>query len=293
MIGRLLLKFLIVIFFGVNFCVVSFAGKPSVGTEEFGLTSRQLVKYVEKVEALISACMREQGFQYIAADYRTIRKGMSADKNIKGVSEDEFIDKYGFGLSTLYTGEPPQLASGYSPAKAGLGRKNIEIFKNLSPSDRTAYNRSLFGENSSASFAVALETENLSFSGGCTLKATKQVFKPEQLKSSYYNPKDALISKDKRMKKAVAHYSREMRKAGFNYNHPDEVELDIRKRLAALTSGSTLPVKKMAPAQLAALKKLQEYERRVAKKNFQFVEEIFDPVEAKIEEEWFSSKNVQ
>ena len=50
-----------------------------IGTEEFGLTPRQLVSSIERVEALISSCMRRQGFQYIAADYDTVRKGMSAD----------------------------------------------------------------------------------------------------------------------------------------------------------------------------------------------------------------------
>ena len=48
------------------------------GTEEFGLTPKQLVQSIEKVEALISKCMRDQGFQYVAADYITVRRGMSA-----------------------------------------------------------------------------------------------------------------------------------------------------------------------------------------------------------------------
>ena len=60
-----------------------------LGTEEFGLTTRQLVQSVEKVEALIAKCMRAQGFQYIAADYITVRRGMAADKNMPGDSEEE------------------------------------------------------------------------------------------------------------------------------------------------------------------------------------------------------------
>ena len=84
---------------------------PGVGKEEFGLTTRQLVQKVERVEASIARCMRGQGFEYVAVDYKTVRRGMSAAKNIPGLSEEEFTDKYGFGLSTLYTGEPPQLQS--------------------------------------------------------------------------------------------------------------------------------------------------------------------------------------
>jgi hypothetical protein len=260
------------------------------GTEEFGLTPKQLVQSAEKVEALISKCMRDQGFQYVAADYRTVRKGMSADKKLPGISEEEFINKHGFGVSTMYTGQPPQLSTGYSPAKIGLGEQNIAIYKNLSPADQVAYNRALFGENTDATFAVGLETENFSRTGGCTRQAIEQVFKPDQLKATYYNPKDALINKDPRMKGALRYYASEMRKAGFNYNHPDEVEPDIRERLAALTGGGTITVEKMSPEQRAALKELQNYERRVAAKNFQLAEELFDPVEAKIEEEMYPRK---
>jgi hypothetical protein len=267
---------------------VSAQAPPGMGTEEFGLTRAQLVQAIEKVESLISKCMRAQGFEYVAADFITVRKGMAADKNLPGLSEEEFIDKYGFGVSTLYTGQPPQLATVYSPAKVGLGERNVQTYKNLSPTDQVAYNRALFGENTDATFAVGLETENFSRTGGCTRKAIEQVFEPEELKATYYNPKDALINKDPRMRAALRYYAREMRKAGFDYDHPDEVEPDIRERLAALTDGGTIRVEEMSPEQRTALKKLQGYERRVAVKNFELQEEVFDPVEAKIEKELFA-----
>ncbi|MGQ0656971.1 MAG: hypothetical protein ACT4NU_02575 [Chromatiales bacterium] len=259
-----------------------------LGTEEFGLSQKELVQAIEKVEALIAQCMREQGFEYVAADYRTVRAGMTADKTLPGLGEDEFVDKHGFGISTLYTGKPPQLTEGYSPAQVGLGERNVQIFKNLSPADQAAYNRALLGENTGATFAVGLETENFSLCGGCTLKAIEQVFQPDQLKTTYYNPKDALINEDPRMKAALRKYADEMRDAGFVYSHPDEVEPDIRERLNTLTSGGTIPVEKMLPEQLAALKELQDYELGVAKKNFELEGDIIDPVAEEIEEEMFA-----
>lgn len=265
-------------------------GQAGMGTEEFGLSPRQLVEVVEKVEALISQCMRQEGFSYVAVDYDTVRKGMSADKTLPGMSEEEFVAKYGFGLSTTYTGQPPQLASGYSPGKVGLGERNVQIYRSLSPADQVAYNRALFGENVGATFAVGLETENFSYTGGCTRKAIEQVFPPEQVKSTFYNRKDALVNKDLRMKSALSYYSREMNKLGFKYNHPDEVEPDIRQRLAALTNGSTIPVEKMSASQRAALKELQDYERRVAVMNFKMQKEVIEPVEERILEEMFARK---
>jgi len=264
--------------------------QPAAGTEEFGLSPKQLVESVEKVEALISRCMREQGFTYVAVDYDTVRKGMTADKTLPGVSEEEFISKYGFGVSTMYTGKPPQLATGYSPGKVGLGERNVEVFRKLPPADQVAYNRALLGKNSGAVFAVGLETENFSMTGGCTRSAIEQVFPPDRVKSTYYNPKDALVNKDSRMKSALGYYAREMNKAGFKYNHPDEVEPDIRQRLDALTNAGTILVEQMSAEQRAALKGLQEYERRVAAKSFELQREVIEPVEEKILEEMFARK---
>ena len=263
-----------------------------LGTEEFGLTRRQLVENIEKVEALIAKFMREEGFEYVANDYRTVRTGMSADKSMPGMSEAEFIVTYGFGLATMYTGKPPQLSKGYSPARVGLGERNIEIFRNLSPADQVAYNRAMFGANTDATFAVGLETENFSRCGGCTLKAIEQVFEPAQLKATYYNPKDALINKHARMKAALRKFAAEMREAGYNYNHPDDVETDIRKRLNAITKGGTIPKQKLmiSKEHRDAFFKLCAYEMNVAKLNFELQTEIFDPVEESIEKELFSRK---
>ena len=178
---------------------------------------RELVQAIEKTEELIARCMRDQGFQYIAADYNTVRAGMSADKHLPGLSEEEFVRRYGFGVSTFYTGLPPQLSSGYSPARVGLGERNVEIFRALSPADQVAYNHALLGEDVNATFAVALEIEDLSRTGGCTRKAVAQVFKPDQLKPSHYNPQDALINKDPRMKAALGYWARGDEEGGLRH----------------------------------------------------------------------------
>src|SRR5262249_58984186 len=134
--------------------------------------------------------------------------------------------------------------------------------------DQVAYNRALLGEDVSATFSVALEIEDLSRTGGCTRKAVEQVFKPDQLKASHYNPQDALIRKDPRMKAALGFWQREMKKSGFEYNHPDEIEADLRNRLSAVTEGGKLLVSKMLPDQRPALPRLQHFNPLVAVKTF-------------------------
>lgn len=267
------------------------AQAPSgLGTEEFGFSPRELVLAIERTEEGISKCMREKGFQYFAADYATVRAGMSADKRLPGISEEQFINQHGFGISTMYTGLPPQLAPGYSPAKVGLGERNVLYFQSLPSASQTAYNQALLGDNGNPTFSVSLEQETLWLTGGCTRQAVEQVFKPDQLKSTYYNPQDALINKDRRMKAALVVFAREMKKAGFDYNHPDEIEPDIRARLAVLTDNGRLLVDKMSAEQKAALKKLQDFERRVATTSVALQEKILTPVEERIQQELFSRK---
>lgn len=264
--------------------------QPGLGTEELGMSPRELVQAIEKTEELIAGCVREQGFQYIAADYNTVRRGMTADKKLPGLSEEEFIRRHGFSVTTFYSGLPPQLSTGYSPARVGLGERNVQVFNALSPADQVAYNRALLGEDLNSTFAVALEAEELWRTGGCTRKAIEQVFKPDQLKASYYNPQDALIRKDPRMKTALGVWQREMKKAGFEYAHPDEIEPDLRNKLNALTEGGKLMVSNMSPDQKAALRKLQDFERLVAVKSFKLQEDILDPIEERIQKELFTRK---
>lgn len=258
------------------------------GTEEFGLTREELVTKIETIEELIASCMSEAGFEYIANDYNTIRQGMTADKTLPGLSEEEFFEQYGFGISTLYTGLPPQLAEVALPAQIGLGEQNVQIFRNLSPEDQVAYNRTLLGENTEATLAVALETEDLSRTGGCTRSAIEQVFTTEQLNMSYTSPKDALIEQDPRMVAALAEYAECIQEAGFDYNHEREIEPDLRNRLDAITEG--LPLEALPPEAREALTALQGEERAIAVASYECESEIIEPVEEQVERELFAGQ---
>jgi len=259
------------------------------GTEEFGLTREELVQSIEEVESLIADCMSAAGFEYIAADYNTVRRGMTSDKSLPGLSEREFINEYGFGISTLYTGHAPQLSEISIPAQIGLGEQNVQYFQNLSAADQVAYNHALFGENSDATFAVAIEIEDFSRTGGCTRTAIEQVFTPEQISISYLSPKDALIEEDPRMVAAIAEFGECMRDAGFDYNHEREIEPDLRERLDAITEGA--PLEALSADAMAALTELQRFERAVAVVTVNCEERILDPVEDQVERELYARRD--
>ena len=258
------------------------------GPEEFGMTTEELVKSAEAVESLISKCMSDAGFEYIAVDYGTVRKGMVADKSLPGVSDEDYIAQYGYGISTLYTGLPPQLADVATPAQVGLGEQNVRIFNSLPPADQVAYNRTLFGENIDATFAISLEAEDFSRTGGCTLAAIEQVFAREQLSATYLNPLDALIEQDPRMIAALEEFASCVREEGFNYSHPNEIEPDIKSRLDAITKG--VPLEALSAEAQAALTELQGYERTVAALAISCEEDILEPVQAQIERELYGGQ---
>jgi hypothetical protein len=265
------------------------AGAPDeVGTKEFGLTEQELVQSIELVEKRIAACMRQQGFEYVPVDYTTIRQGMNLVETMAGMSEETFVAKYGYGISTFYTGLPPQLTTGHNPARTGLGQRNVELFRNLPAADQVAYVRALVGDNVEATFAVSLEEEDFSRCGGCTRIALEQTFTAEQLDASYYNPLNALVNEDPRMKKALRKYSEQMRKRGFESVHPDDVKPDLMNRLDAITENRTIQFDALSADQRAALEELQEYERKVAWVSFKLAEDLFDPVEERILREMYS-----
>jgi hypothetical protein len=211
---------------------------------------------------------------------------MLADKSLPGLSEEEFIDQYGYGISTLYTGLGPQASDTNTPAKLGLGEQNVQIFSSLSAADQVAYNRALLGENTDATFAVALETEDFSRTGGCTRSAIEQVFAPEQLTVTYANPLDALVEQDPRMIAAFGEYSDCIREAGFDYSHPEQIEADFRSRVDAITGGD--PLESLSADAQAALTELQGEERAVAAIAFTCEEEILTPVEEQILQELYA-----
>jgi hypothetical protein len=251
------------------------------GAEEFGLTEEELVQNIEAVEGLIATCMSEAGFEYVPVDYATVRKAMDADKMAPGLTTEEYAATYGYGIST----QPPGDAN--SPAIIGRGEQNVQIFNSLSEADQAAYNYTLLGENAEATFAVSLEAEEFSETGGCTRTAIEQVFTPEELSAAYYNPKDALVEQDPRVIDAVAAWSDCMRQAGFDYNSPEEIEPDLEQRLNAILDGADPEM--LSVAAQADLTQLQGEERATAAADLTCELKFIEPAVRQVETELYGA----
>lgn len=259
---------------------------PIPGKEEYGMTMKELFTAIQNVETEISKCMSAAGFEYVAADYNTVRRGMTSDKSLPGMTESQFIDQYGYGISTLYTGLAPQLSELRTPAQMGLGEQNVQIFMSLSPADQVAYSHTLFGEHADATFAVALETEDFSRTGGCTRSAIEKFFTPEQMNATFLNPFDALVEKDPRMAAANTEYTSCLRSAGFEYKYERDIEPDLRKKLDTITGGQ--PLEALSSDARSALTDIQNYERTLASAATDCERKYLDPVADQVERELYA-----
>lgn len=259
------------------------------GKEEFGMNKQELYAAIENVEVKISQCMSAAGFEYIAADYNTVRRGMVADKSLPGMSNREFITQYGYGISTTYSGLAPQLSDLATPAQIGLGTQNVEIFRNLSPADQIAYSHTLFGEHPDATFAVGLETENFARTGGCTRSAIEKYFSTEEMNVTYVNPFDVLVDNDPRVVAANDKYVSCLHDAGFDYTSERQIETDLRKKLDDITGG--LPLDGLSSAAMAALTELKGYERALAAASTSCETKYLVPVANQVERELHAGGN--
>lgn len=252
------------------------AGKQ-FGGEEFGLSEKQLAERSEAVESAIGKCMASAGFEYIPVDFGTTSRAMSSDKSAPGLSNGEFVAKYGFGISTQFDKPIVELS---------LGEQNLRIFDGLRDAGKVAYLRTLFGEYTDATFAFAIETENFSRTGGCTRSAVEQFFTPAEMSASYFNPGDAIILTDPRAIQAIADWHQCMVDGGITqYLHPDDVEFSFQRRFDALTKGAD--VEELAEHELSSLEDLQDDERNVAAVFTDCENNVLDPILNRVENDYY------
>lgn len=246
------------------------------GGEEFGLSQKQLVDRSEAVESSIGECMATAGFEYLPAEFSTVRSAMTSDKSAPGLNNREFIEQFGFGITTQFDKPIVELS---------LGEQNQRVIDSLGDADRVAYLRTLFGEHTDATYAFGLETEDFSRVGGCTKAAVELYFTTQEMSVSYFNPGDALIETDPRAQQAIAEWADCMAEGGIDqYLHPDDVEADFQRRLDALAGG--VDPEDLSGAPIAAL---QDEERRVAEVFSRCEDNVLDPVMNRVEEEFYGS----
>lgn len=245
------------------------------GIQAFGLTDQEFTRYVEEVESIIAECMAEAGFEYVPVDVTAVLDvgvWRRADPN---VSREEFKREWGYGISTRVD----------DPAReVGLGDQNVAIYEGLTESEKIAYDRTLFGDDPDATFAMTLDDEDFSGTGGCTREAVTAVFPAEMMTATFINPKDVLVESDPRVVAAEQEWMDCMSEDGYEYEDQDEIIEEYEDSYDELLDGKDLD--ELSGDELVALEELQSEEIAVALKDLE-CQALVDPVIREVEIEIF------
>ena len=245
--------------------------------EELGLDEEGILERQSQAENLVRDCMKAEGFEYVPVDPVAQQAELTGQQ---GMSKEEFEAQFGYGITTLYEEKLAQTGSG----------PNQQIRAGLSETERAAYDRALYGDDPTATFAAALDSGDFTGLGGCLRVATDHVFGGaaalETLQSEL-DEVDEKIFADGRMVKAIAKWSDCMRDAGFDdLSEPHEVDAVLEEKLAEIVGP---PSERVAPAPGAeppydgdALETLQQEEVAMVKADLACEEEHLAEIEEKV-----------
>ena len=246
--------------------------EDQLGFDQAGLMARQ-----SRAEDAIRDCMKNQGFDYVPVDPFAQRAALLGSSRI---SDQDFLKQFGYGISTLWGRGKPQ------------ADPNERLRATLGAADRKAYNRALWGDNAGATFQQAIENGDFTKLGGCTKRATEQVFGGAALLTRLQSRLDQLddrILEDQRMVRAVEKWSRCMAQQGYRYEDPDEIDSDLFKKaerivgpLSGQFSTGPPPGGQVRPYDHAALAQLQHEEVSIARADNSCEHKDITPVEDKV-----------
>ena len=258
--------------------------EDQLGFSESGVVERQT-----RVEGEIQNCMKAQGFDYVPVDPLAQRAALTGKARL---TDEEFLEQFGYGISTLF---------GRATTESD---PNDRIRKTLSPADRAAYDRTLWGENPGLTFSEAIDSDAAADLGGCTKQATEAVFGGAAVLAKVQGKFDELeerITQDQRMVRAVEKWSTCMADEGYRYDEPEEIDSDMIKRFksivgAGVQPGATAPPTRGATYDRAALAALQREEVKIANADLACEKRHITPVELEVRPQYeagFRKQNQQ
>ena len=245
--------------------------------DQLGFTRRGIAAASGKVENSIAACMKAEGFDYVPVDPVAQQAALTGRANM---SDEEYEKQFGYGITTLYGRGTPQ------------SDPNARIRSQLGKADRAAYDRALSGGRPEQTFAFAVDTGEFTELGGCTKKATDDVFGGARLLQTVQRKLDELddsIVADQRMQRALEAWQACVKSAtGTEYEDDESIEEEITQRFEAIVGG-VVPRGQVAAdgtqVDMAALRKLQQDELDLFSKAMACEREHVEPVEEKVRQE--------
>jgi len=234
---------------------------------QVGLDTDVLAQRQGRAENVIRDCMKAQGFDYVPVDPAAQQAALTG---VRGMSKDDFEKQFGYGITTLYEQRVQQVATG----------PNQEFRNGLAPADQRAYDRTLFGDDPTATFAQSLDSGDFSVLGGCVKQGAEKVFGGAGLLDALTGKLDALderIKQDPRMVDAIGNWSRCMQGVGYDLQDPDQLDVELTQKLDAIVGPPDARDPNYDRAALAALGRdevaIVAADKKCEEKNIASVEE--------------------
>jgi hypothetical protein len=250
--------------------------EDQLGFDQAGIIARQ-----SRVETAIRDCMKAEGFEYVPVDPFAQRAAVLGSSRL---SDEDFLQQFGYGISTLWGRGRPDADPNYR-LRLALGR-----------ADRKAYDRALWGENSGSTFTAAVDSGDFTKLGGCTRDATEEVFGGARVLTKVQGKLDQLeerILQDQRMVRAIERWSKCMADAGYDYEDPEAIDSDMFERMESIVgplpaqfATGPAPGEKPLPYNRAALRELQREEVAIARADYACERKHITPVEEKVTPEY-------
>lgn len=181
-----------------------------------------------EMEEVIAACMAEEGFEYIPRDTGAMFAQVEGDPR-QELSEQEFREQYGYGISTIDHSE----MMGPDPEED----PNFQIQQEMDDAEREAYERALHGEP--PEFDPDADPEDRVFEpGGCHGQALEEVQGGQtavfQELQSEFMALQQRIESDPRIVEAMQEWQACMREAGYDYTERFDPQNELFERMNEL-----------------------------------------------------------
>jgi hypothetical protein len=247
-----------------------------------GINPTSQARLQRKQDELVAACMKKQAFQTFPDGGNIPQDALDGGLT----NRKSFVDKYGYGISTLV--EPP---------RPGTKSKNVLYIEKLSPTDRRSYNLALYGIPTVPGADVTLgEIKPTS----CIAVAFTAVYGPLQALQSVIDKVNDIptrVNADTQVIQAMREWSACMKKSGYTYAKDTAVEPALTERFQKLFTGQNAAGgPNLDTVDVAGLNKMKIDERAIAKADWDCSKKhlsIRDKIQAALEKKLIAENRPQ
>lgn len=196
-----------------------------------------------QVEEHVAECMAEEGFDYVPRDPFT---GSSVESSPRAdMTEEEFREEYGFGISTVEREEAMAEDTAAAPADP-----NLELQQEMDDAERQAYQEALHGPPPDIDPDADPDEPVMREAGGCRAEAQEEVQSPQRrLQEELGDELQAMyerLQSDPRVVEAEEGWAQCMRDAGWEFSERNEAFQHISDQMNELRQDAQPDPEEMA-----------------------------------------------